>query len=79
MKWLAGFNVPLRESALTYDDISTLGKELDSMVNNFSVKSVLISMSTYDGTSTPEIELDNKFQQILDGEHAGFNVDVQWH
>ena len=36
-------------------------------------------MSTYGGTSTPGNELDNKFQQILDGEHAGFNVDVQWH
>jgi hypothetical protein len=79
MKWLARFNVPSRESALTYDDISTLGKESDSMVNNFSVRSVLVSMSTYGGTSTPGNELDNKFQQILDGEHAGFNVDVQWH
>lgn len=41
--------------------------------------SISVSMSTYDGTGTSGNDLDDKVQQILDGEHVDFNVDVPWH
>ena len=47
--------------------------------NVLSSESTLISMLTYDGISTLGKVLDSKSQQLLGGEHFGFNVDLRWY